>query len=130
MDKQKGYLIDALVRQGCAQFCDVSLCSYSDMDKQKGYLIDALVRQGCAQFSDVSLCSYSDMDKQKGYLIDALVRQGCAQADVILEKLKTEPAAEFDATHVNKTWEEIQKWADVADSKVRTCQDSKLCFIS
>ena len=62
------------------------------------------------------------MDKQKSSLLDALVRLACAQADCIIrgdgddggEALPDVTLPELDAT-----MQEIQKWADLNDSKVR-----------
>ena len=67
--------------------------------------------------------NFSDMDKQKSWLIDTLVVLGTAQADAFLEKQKdtSEKSVLVDIAvkDVDDTMQEIQKWCDVSDSKVR-----------
>ncbi len=64
------------------------------------------------------------MDKQKATLIDAHVRLGSAQGDSILEQKKTEdkPSStslpEVSIKDVDDTVQDLQKWADLNDSKV------------
>ncbi len=69
-----------------------------------------------------------DMDKQKGWLIDSLVRLGCAQADVISEREKegqedtsstTSSLQDITINDLDNTVRDLQKWADLTDSKVR-----------
>ena len=67
--------------------------------------------------------NFSDMDKQKSWLVDTLVVLGTAQADAFLEKQKdtSEKSVLVDITvkDVDDTMQEIQKWCDVSDAKVR-----------
>ena len=64
---------------------------------------------------------FRDMEERKSHVIIALVKLGCAQADSILnpEEAQEEHADSLcTAEDVDKTFSEIQKWADATDSKV------------
>ncbi len=78
----------------------------------------------------------SEMDKQKATLIDAHVKLGSAQGDCILEQKKTEdkPSStsipEVTVKEVDDTVQDLQKWADLTDSKVHCHTGGLLVAVS
>ena len=61
------------------------------------------------------------MDRQKSSLVDALVRLATAQADCVLQRSNGDmlPPANVSLAELDSTLQEIQKWADLSDVKVR-----------
>ena len=71
--------------------------------------------------------TFSEMDKKRGWVIEALVKQGCAQAEVLTtETMETAASGESVTSTVpevtlhdlNETLVELQKFADLNDTKV------------
>ncbi|XP_035827746.1 tripeptidyl-peptidase 2 [Aplysia californica] len=63
----------------------------------------------------------SDMEKKKSWLLEALVKLGVAQADVLTAANGSgvaEGSTEVTVADVNKTFGELSKWLDLADSKL------------
>ena len=105
---------------------------FSENDKQKGYLIDAYVRLGCAQ---------SDAILEKNKIVTPTPATMEATTDTTATTTTTTTAATTTATttttsaadststssssspdvtvkDVDATFSELQKWAEVTDSKV------------
>ena len=70
---------------------------------------------------------FSEMDKKRGWVTEALVKQGCAQADVLTsETMETAASGESVTSAVpevtlhdlDETLVELQKFADLSDTKV------------
>lgn len=94
------------------------------MEKQKSSLLDALCRKGCA-LADQILLPAAQRD---GASTVVAARPAIEEDDVKQEASSSEDALNNVATALMETFWEVQKWAELTDSKVSTVQ-SKYCFV-